>query len=218
MIRAFLDTSTSFASFCLLDGENKIVSFSKECRKGASKLLPLIKQEIHSSGHNINDIEEWYVGKGPGSFTGVRVGIAFVKGVCLANGAFYQGINSGLAYLTDSLDRKEISVLHDGRKNEVISNSFINKNGLWQETEIKVIRIEDLQPTDFPGACISLMDRNVFPQKLQDQMTFVERVDASLLINSDMAKPQNNDEMNRSCEPIYVRPPVFVKPAPSKEL
>ena len=102
-----------------MKGGEVVASLNKECQRGASKLLPEISLIINA-GLKIRDVEQWFVGKGPGSFTGLRVGISFVKGICEASGASYMGVNSGYAYIDSVLgqnpDAAEITVLHDGRK------------------------------------------------------------------------------------------------------
>ena len=216
MIRAALDTSTTEACFTLYNGDLEIVSFSQECRRGASKLLPLITNLIKDQGISISDVDQWYVGKGPGSFTGLRVGISYVKGVCFGSGKSYCGVNSGFSYLYAAGEATEATVLHDGRKSEVICNKFVRVEQLWQESDVEVMRIEDLRPDLFNGPLITLMPEESFDENIKSSIEFITSVKASGFLHSVSSFPQTEQDMENSCDPIYVRPPVFVKPAIKK--
>ncbi|MCH2206800.1 MAG: tRNA (adenosine(37)-N6)-threonylcarbamoyltransferase complex dimerization subunit type 1 TsaB [Lentisphaerales bacterium] len=214
MIQAFLDTSTSVASFVLLKDGGKVAELSEECVRGASKLLPKITEQIQRAGIKVSEVEEWYVGKGPGSFTGLRVGISFVKGICHASGAKYQGVNSGYAYF-EGLSAKlnelsEVTVLHDGRKKEVICNSFKKSSSdKWQEVGTEVVAVEDLLARNFP-TCVTVMKQDELPADLE--VVCLGSLSPVHFLKSDLPLSSELEEMDASCEPIYVRPPVFAKP------
>jgi tRNA threonylcarbamoyl adenosine modification protein YeaZ len=216
MIIAAFDTSTNEASFTLLKDNEEIFSVTQECRRGASKLLPWINSLIKEAGYSAADIEKWYVGKGPGSFTGLRVGISFVKGICFGSGAKYMGVNSGLAYLhtfTEMDDVSEVTVLHDGRKNEVICNRLVRKASQWTESGVEVLRIDDLRPELFQGPLVTQMELDCFGDEIKNCITKVDSLLAADLQKIDSPFPESEKEMELSCEPIYVRPAVFVQPA-----
>jgi tRNA threonylcarbamoyl adenosine modification protein YeaZ len=219
MIRATFDTSTNEAVFVLFKNDEEIFSVTRECQRGASKLLPWINASIKESGYHISDVEQWLVGKGPGSFTGIRVGIAFVKGVCFGSGAVYKGINSGFAYLYPFIDREDISeitVLHDGRKSEVICNKFIREGQAWLEEGVEVLRVEDLRPELFKGPLVTQMDLDTFPEGIRPSIESIISLRAGHLREDRSAFPDTKSAMEASCEPIYVRPAVFVQPAKKK--
>ncbi|MFA5117540.1 MAG: tRNA (adenosine(37)-N6)-threonylcarbamoyltransferase complex dimerization subunit type 1 TsaB [Candidatus Omnitrophota bacterium] len=74
-----LDTSTKFLSLGISDGK-KIYECSLEVGvKLSSLLMPTIKRALESARMGLGDIDFFACGLGPGSFTGIRVGIAAVK-------------------------------------------------------------------------------------------------------------------------------------------
>ena len=85
----FISTSTKYLQVALRTVDNFIFKFSKEPNMHA-KLLPLFLQQILAeSGLTFADVDEVFVDVGPGSFTGIRVGIAFVTGLSFGDCSIY---------------------------------------------------------------------------------------------------------------------------------
>ena len=217
MIHACFDTSTNNASFVLFDGNKEVLNISKECVKGASKLLPLIRKEVKNAEYELSQVSHWSVGKGPGSFTGMRVGISFVKGICFASNAQFRGINSGYGYIFNLSDKSKegdkITVLHDGRRQEVISNTFLLTGNNWEEQGTEVIKICDLDSrlSDL-GMTITNMPVDLFPENIQDKISYKDSINSAFYAKVPFEDGLSLEEMDASCEPIYVRPPVFIQP------
>ena len=106
MKRFFLDTSSSYLSIVLTDCDGVIFSTKIRIERGTSeKVLPILDFMLTQTSINVASIDEYYVVTGPGSFTGIRVGISFVYGLAIANNKAVYGINA--------LDAKAISVQQD---------------------------------------------------------------------------------------------------------
>lgn len=80
-----IDTAGDTASVCLAKG-GKLLSLEKnEIQKDhAVWLHPAIEKTIKQTGHALNEINAVAVTIGPGSYTGLRVGLAAAKGLCYA--------------------------------------------------------------------------------------------------------------------------------------
>jgi tRNA threonylcarbamoyladenosine biosynthesis protein TsaB len=80
-----IDTATEVASICISEKDEVLGSISNEDQKQhASFLQAGIKSVLDTCGIKFNDLSAVSVTAGPGSYTGLRVGIASAKGFCYA--------------------------------------------------------------------------------------------------------------------------------------
>ncbi len=80
-----LDTATRSASIGLVEGERIIGEYNLTVDQVHSKrLMPMIDRLINECNHSIHDVEGIAVSCGPGSFTGLRIGMATAKGLAYA--------------------------------------------------------------------------------------------------------------------------------------
>lgn len=80
-----LETSTGLCSVALSQGEDivRIVRAENE-REHASKLADYIRQVMDQAGVSFSDLNAVVVSQGPGSYTGLRIGVATAKGICFS--------------------------------------------------------------------------------------------------------------------------------------
>src|SRR5438105_5830783 len=87
MIILGVDTSLPILSVALLRDSNLIGAVAAEGKDSRNeKLLPAIDWVLNESGIDRREIDLYAVTRGPGSFTGVRIGLATVQGMALALG------------------------------------------------------------------------------------------------------------------------------------
>ena len=89
-----------------------------------------VRQLVADHGHEINDVGALVVTLGPGSFTGIRVALAFAKGLASGLGADLVGVSTldVLAYPFRYLEGGYVCPLIDAKKGEV----FLALYRIWQ--------------------------------------------------------------------------------------
>jgi tRNA threonylcarbamoyladenosine biosynthesis protein TsaB len=98
--------------------------------KHAAGIVPIIDRLCHGRGWKPGDIEEIYVSVGPGSFTGLRVGITVAKTLAFATGARIVAVPS-----VDVLARNapagwhNLIIVLDAKRDQIFTASFENRDG-----------------------------------------------------------------------------------------
>ncbi len=120
------DTSTMTQSVALVHGTTLRASRTHHSRRGhADKLLGIIDELLGACGARITDVGLMVVGTGPGSFTGLRIGLACLKGLAFANQIPLVGASSLRAMAHQSAPRPGLVVpLNDARKREVYTGLY----------------------------------------------------------------------------------------------
>jgi tRNA threonylcarbamoyladenosine biosynthesis protein TsaB len=93
-----IDTATSVCSVSLShSGKIIAVKETSEEKAHASKLSVFIQEIVKETGINIHKLDAVAVSKGPGSYTGLRIGVSTAKGICYGSNLPLIGINTLLA-------------------------------------------------------------------------------------------------------------------------
>ena len=115
-----IDTSTPIGSVALIDGESLVAEHTLNIVKAhSSRLMPAIDTVLKWGDITAEELDGCVVGIGPGSFTGIRIGIATIKSLCYALDKPIVGVSTleAIAYnlrWTEGL----ICPLLDARRNE----------------------------------------------------------------------------------------------------
>jgi tRNA threonylcarbamoyladenosine biosynthesis protein TsaB len=125
-----LDTSTSCLSVALLKDDSLACEINLVVKAGHSgMILPVIDEALDRSSISRQEIHLIAVGIGPGSFTGLRIGIATAKGLAMALGCPLAGIPTLDAIARGILPSPmQIMPILDARKGEVFC-ALYGKNG-----------------------------------------------------------------------------------------
>ncbi len=232
MLILALDTSSALGSVALLrDGAVLAETDTGGAMEHAAQLFPSIESLLSQTAVKLADINLYAVGVGPGSFNGIRVGIAAVKGLRLATKIPMVGIPSADALAEDAVARcpsgcNQIAVLADARRGEwylslyqVEGNNAKRRGG---DATVAPARIPALirVPTFFVGP-----DN----RKLRDQFTALPWGDATrfAMLEKDAVSPRaavvgklaekkflSQGTGDSEIEPIYLRQAVLPPVAP----
>jgi tRNA threonylcarbamoyladenosine biosynthesis protein TsaB len=122
-----IETSSPCGSVALLDDGKLVVELEHEQPNAhAERILPLVEHVLASAGFDRTSLDRVAVGIGPGSFTGLRVGIALAEGLALGLDIPIVGVASlrAMAAAAPTAEtRIRIPVL-DARRNEVFVAAY----------------------------------------------------------------------------------------------
>lgn len=121
-----LDTSTQAGSVALTRGRKLVGELLINVKAThTDRLLGTVRQLLGDAGVGLDEIDAFGVVLGPGSFTGLRVGLATVKGLAMACGKPVLGVSSlrSLA-LQVPYARHPVCVMLDARKSEVYTGLY----------------------------------------------------------------------------------------------
>ena len=143
MISLFIDTTTNHLRVGIYkDKKECFYDDSVVSSDLSSKALPKIKEALDSLDITIDNIDDIYVVNGPGSFTGIRVGVTIAKTMAFAKNKKIYTV-SELELLASGSKSKIIVPLIDARRGFVYAGIY-NKN-LKQELEDQYINLDELK-------------------------------------------------------------------------
>lgn len=143
-----IDTSESACSVAFVCGDTAIDRKSDIIGRGhAERLLPLIEERLNAAGLTYNDLSRIAVTTGPGSFTGLRVGLAVARGLALQGNLPCIGL-SGLqvhaAFAAHKLGCDTIYAVIGGRGGQVFLQKFSGTDWLpTAKSKVENLDVED---------------------------------------------------------------------------
>lgn len=126
-----IDTSSKACSCAVLDGDALLCEcFVNAGLTHSSTLLGLVRQTLSGARLPLGDIDRLAVSVGPGSYTGLRIGLSLVKGLAAAHDTPCVGVPTllSLAYNLAPRDGIVCAVL-DARAGQVFAALFENQGG-----------------------------------------------------------------------------------------
>lgn len=144
-----IETSTALTSVALADG-GKVVFYKDDdaSRNQSALTAPFIKEALDYQGITAKELDAVCVSMGPGSYTGLRVGVSSAKGLCFGAGKpliavgtldclVWEAIGSGAAegckYIVPMIDARRMEVYTavftpDGHRTTEVAPSIIDEN------------------------------------------------------------------------------------------
>ncbi|KGN37388.1 tRNA (adenosine(37)-N6)-threonylcarbamoyltransferase complex dimerization subunit type 1 TsaB [Knoellia subterranea] len=208
MLILAIDTSTTAITVALHDGESVVAAGSHlDARAHTEWVAPLIQTALDDAGRSPADLTAVVVGKGPGPFTGLRVGI--VTGVTMAHalGLPAYGICS-LDVIAEqaagSVAEGEFLVATDARRKEVYWARYAVRSGSVERlTDPAVDRPGDL-PDDVRALPTAGRGPVLYPDLFATALPVLD-VDAGVL--GAVAARRSAAGESMPVEPLYLRRP-----------
>jgi tRNA threonylcarbamoyladenosine biosynthesis protein TsaB len=209
MIILAIDTALETCSAALLDGERVLAARSEAMARGhQERLAPLVAELMAEAGIGFDQLDRIGVTVGPGSFTGLRVGLAFAKGLGVALDRPVVGVGTLAAMGAGTSGFAAVAV--DARRDQIYLQAFRDGQPLGAPEALAagdaaqwLIDIDPAGPGVIVGSGASLL-AGAFPNVATDPRAGADPVWAArLAVAADPAPPR----------PIYLRAPDAKLPA-----
>lgn len=224
MIILSIDSSSKVATAALLNNDEVLGEYIINNKREHSVLLmPMIENLLKDCNLTINDIDGYVVSKGPGSFTGLRIGMATIKGLSFGSSKPYISISTldALAYSSINFNGL-ICPIMDALRENVYTGIYKNNNGKLENIlEPTPMDIDELvtfikdknEPVIFTGDAIS-KHKNYIKKHLpsaQFAPNHLSIIRASSLgeLGLNLLEDGKHDDPNSA--PIYLKQPQAVR-------
>ncbi|RJE72311.1 tRNA (adenosine(37)-N6)-threonylcarbamoyltransferase complex dimerization subunit type 1 TsaB [Pseudoalteromonas sp. MSK9-3] len=142
-----IDASTEALSIAL-NYNGKTFRFFEECpQQHSQKILPQIEAMLNDANCKLQDLDGIAFGKGPGSFTGVRIGVAIAQGLAYSQGLKLVGVSTLQTMAQQAIDEHGVTgVLAgiDARMGEVYVGAYVaGDDGLADSTHEEMVCAPD---------------------------------------------------------------------------
>ncbi len=150
MLILALESSAKAASAALLEGEKLLgLSLMQAGLTHSETLLPMAEELLKRAQKTVKDVDLVAVARGPGSFTGVRIGVATAKGLCWGGEKPCCGVSTleAMAWQGTSYEGRLLCCVMDARRSQVYCGLFRAEGGRPRRVrEDRALALEELLP------------------------------------------------------------------------
>ena len=226
-----IDTATEACSAALWNDGNTCAHFELCPREHTQRILPIVQDILTQGGVSLTDLDALAFGRGPGSFTGVRIGIGIAQGLALGAELPMIGVST-LVTMAQGAWRKQgasrVLAAIDARMGEVYWAEYQrDAQGVWHGEATEAVlkpeavqqRLSELEgewatvgtgwaawPDMTQGANVTLSDGDVLLPEAEDMLPIAcQLLEQGKTVAVDKA------------EPVYLRNEVAWKKLPGRE-
>lgn len=125
-----VETSTEYCSVALWQDGTLSVRCELVGQKHSEVLLAMVDAVLREAGITVGQVDGIAFGKGPGSFTGVRIACGVAQGLAFGAGVNVVGVCTLLA-LAEASGKDKVIAAIDARMGELYLAAYENRNGAW---------------------------------------------------------------------------------------
>ncbi len=204
-----IDTSGSVCSVAVLLGDKVLAEVYVDNKKTHSQMLaPMIDDCLSRADLALQDIDLFACAIGPGSFTGLRIGVSMIKGFCQALDKKCIGVNTLDALAQNMMgDKRIVCPIIDARRGDVYTASFNGGNRLG---DYRAVQLSELLKELAGQDALFLGDAAIsFRQEILDAGFSVAHSGIALQRASSVGlvayEHQSNAVSAYELEPFYLR-------------
>jgi len=212
-----VDTSTPTCTVGIVSGDKMLAeSVDSSGQTHARHLMGMIDNTLTASGMAIQEVDGFAVVTGPGTFTGLRIGIGTVKGLAFALSRPVVGVTSlGALAAQADLPTKFVCPVMDARRNEVYYGLYASQKGKLSRVGAHCVGPPADLAKNIHGSCQFLgqgarLYRETFDTLLGPLCQFSESgadtIRAKTIARLAMDRFQKNETQSlQSVAPYYIR-------------
>lgn len=209
------DTALGACSVAVLDGGTlRARAFELMARGHAEALAPMVERVMREAGLEFKALERLGVTTGPGTFTGQRVGLAFMRGLALTLKRPLVGVTTLDAMAEEALEKtgaKFAIACHDARRGEIYLGAR-NRNGTVIEPEVLALgdaamRVasvaKNMDAIALAGTAAEIFAPMLATRGLESRDSGVRQPDAAVVARLT----EREEEPKDAPAPLYLRAP-----------
>ena len=207
-----VDTALGACSVAVLDGDTILAHRFEEMTRGhAEALAPMVETTMRQAGIAFADLDRLAVTTGPGTFTGQRVGLAFMRGMRVGLKKPLIGVTT-LEAMAAATGSARAAAIHDAKRDEAYLLLWENDASILEPTvmpfEEAVARIRDFGPCALCGTGAEMASTAL---GVDYMLTKIRQPDALWVARLAMTRPAPD----QAPAPLYLRAPDAKLPASS---
>ena len=212
-----LDTATKSCSVAIVDDQSILAeSTSVSAQTHTIHVIEMVQKVVDMSGLTLSEIDGFAVGRGPGSFTGLRIGISTIKALAVAAGKPVVGVsNLDALAMQAAISSNMICPLMDARKGEVYFSRYRHENGNLQKIVLAQVSTLDKVLLAINTTCVFIGEgawiyKKKIIEKVGPYASFAEPIQNTIrastigLLSMNRFKQKNTDNVVMLA-PEYIR-------------
>ena len=197
MISLFLDTCSQIIRLGVLS-DSKLIDYTEftNDNKLSEKLLPAIKEMLDKNKYRVNDLNRIYISVGPGSFTGIRIGVTVAKVIAWSLNIDIIPISSLEVMASYDTDKKYICSFMDARRGFVFAGIYDNELNTYIEDKYVLFDqlLEEMK---------NIKDDTLF---VSNDDNYISCVEPKINVEKIVLKHINDKSVNpHNVNPIYLK-------------
>jgi tRNA threonylcarbamoyladenosine biosynthesis protein TsaB len=223
-----IDTASTTGSVAVVDGETLLAEFTIARQETHSRrLMNMIDDALGMAGLGLKEIDGLAFTRGPGSFTGLRIGLSVVKGLAFVSGAPLVGVSSLEVLAHQAPDRSRlVCPMMDARNKEVYCGGYRFSEGGFRLVIDETAVSPEAAADGITEDCLLIGDgahryKSLFEERIGPHVEFATPDDGipRALTVARLSRPRFEagqiDDV-RSVVPVYLRKSYAEKPRAGK--
>jgi tRNA threonylcarbamoyladenosine biosynthesis protein TsaB len=205
-----LETSGRVAKFGLARGGAVVRAVElSDTRRHARDLAPTVKAMLEAESLAPADLTGIMASRGPGSYTGLRVGLMSAKALAYATGCQLRAVDTFAAVAEQAPpEAEQVWVIADALQNQVYAQHFTRSADGWHAAALRILPVEEWLP-DTLRMWVTGPGVTVYADRLPKECRLVPETDREPRVESVFAVGARQPALSRAelfaLEPLYLR-------------